>query len=332
VQQFSNDLAFLNLLGFNSQLVGNLSSLENSVMPTPDYNRRIRLTFLTASLTSLAVMSFLTFAKPAHACGGFFCEQVPIDQAGEQIVFRQQGNEITAMVRILYSGDAESFSWVVPVPNEPEVSLGDDAAFIDLDLATRPQFNLLRRGESCEDFVVAESVDAASPTAGGNDSDDGGVEILREFALGGFEVQLVQSSNGNPEAMATWLIENGYSLTDRGRELLSPYIDDGMVFVALKLRSGASTGSIQPLVMKYQSEQPMIPIRLTGVAAMPDMGVLTWVVANARAVPDNYLHVSPNYARLNWYTGSQNAYASYQAPSRAKSLMLCRQVPFENRT
>ena len=45
---------------------------------------------------------------------------------------------------------------------------------------------------------------------------------------------------------------------------------------------------------------------------MPDMGVLAWIVADARAVPENYEHVTPNYTRLNWYTGSGNAYASYQ--------------------
>ena len=64
--------------------------------------------------------------------------------------------------------------------------------------------------------------------------------------------------------------------------------------------------------MNYESDQPMIPIRLTAVAALPDMGVLVWLLGSARAVPLNYLHVTPNYTRLNWYAGTTNAYASYQ--------------------
>jgi len=273
----------------------------------------LRTTALSAILPIALFASLASVPPSALACGGFFCEQTPINQAGEQIVFRQQGDELTALVRILYSGDAESFSWVVPVPNEPVVSLGDDDAFVDLDIATRPQFELERRGLSCDDDFATGASDGggglASPEA---DSGDG-VDILREFALGGFEVQLVQSSDGNPDAMAMWLVDNGYDLSERGRELLTPYVDARMVFVAVKLRSGASTGSIQPLVMKYRAEKPMIPIRLTAVAATPDMGVQTWIVGEARAVPENYLHVTPNYARLNWYTGSQNAYVSYQA-------------------
>lgn len=57
----------------------------------------------------------------------------------------------------------------------------------------------------------------------------------------------------------------------------------------------------------------MVPIRLTAVAAQPDMGVIVWLLGPARAVPLNYLHVLPNYTKLNWYFGTFAAYASYQA-------------------
>ena len=41
----------------------------------------------------------------SSACGGFFCQLVPINQAAEQIVFRQDGNQVTAMVQIQFEGD-----------------------------------------------------------------------------------------------------------------------------------------------------------------------------------------------------------------------------------
>ena len=78
----------------------------------------------------------------ASACGGFFCQTLPIDQAGEQIVFRQEGDQISAMVQIQYVGDAPDFGWVVPVPNVPTFALGNNQVFTQLELATRPQFNL----------------------------------------------------------------------------------------------------------------------------------------------------------------------------------------------
>jgi len=137
------------------------------------------------------------------------------------------------------------------------------------------------------------------------------VTVEQELSVGPFKIQIVSSDNANE--MADWLDENGYDLSDRGMSLLEPYVNDGMKFVAVKLRDRQTTGSIQPLIMQYQSDKPTVPIKLTAVAALEDMGVVVWLVSDARGVPDNYLHVVPNYTQLNWYTGPNNAYGSYQA-------------------
>jgi len=259
---------------------------------------------------ALLALPLLPLSPVAMACGGFFCESVPIQQAAEQIVFRQQGNRITAMVRILYSGEAERFSWVIPVPNEPDLSLGADVTFPELELATRPMFDLERNGEDCG-FDAADGSTVAFPesVASATDSDDG-VTIVAEESVGPFDTVTLRGDTA--DALILWLEENDYDLSENGRDLIEPYVEAGMLFVGVKLSNGESTDAIQPLVMEYTSEKPMIPIRLTAVAAEDDMGVLVWVVGEARAVPENYLHVTPNYARLNWYTGTRNAYSSYQ--------------------
>jgi len=82
------------------------------------------------SAAALCLSALILFSPlPSQACGGFFCTTVPINQAAEQIVFRQEEGKVTAMVRILYSGNAEDFSWVVPVPSIPEISLGANITF-----------------------------------------------------------------------------------------------------------------------------------------------------------------------------------------------------------
>ena len=272
--------------------------------------QRMRSTSAAAiSVLFLGVSGLSGISGEAHACGGFFCQNLPVDQAGEQIVFRQESSTITAMVRILYTGEAEDFSWVVPVPNTPDLAVGPDSLFDQLDFQTRPQFLLEQRGQSCFG-PVALSVDADGAVAESADSgDDSGVQV-EDRVVGPFDVQIVSSDD--PGELAAWLSANEYDLTSRGEELIAPYVTDGMKFVAVKLRSGVSSGSIQPLIMTYQAETPVIPIRLTAVAAEEDMGVLVYVVADSRAVPDNYLHVIPNLGRLNWFQGAFNAYASYQ--------------------
>ncbi|MCH8253596.1 MAG: DUF2330 domain-containing protein [Planctomycetes bacterium] len=250
----------------------------------------------------------------AFPCGGLFCRQVPIDQAGEQIIFRQDGDVVTAIILIQYVGDAEDFSWVVPVPGIPELSTGSDLVFGPLESATRPQFNLITTGDACPievDLDFALNNDSVGPTAGEADvADDGGVVILERLAVGPFDVEIVSSDDA--EALVIWLDENGYDLTDRGGDLIAPYVAEGKNFVALKLRQDQGVGDIEPLIMKYQAPEPCIPIRLTAVAAQQDMGVIVWLLGESRAVPLNYLHVVPNYTRLNWYSGTGSAYASYQ--------------------
>lgn len=265
-------------------------------------NRDIKVAFLTLAGLFLPSMS--------SACGGFFCTTVPINQAAEQIVFSQEDDHVTAMVRIVYSGNAEDFSWVVPVPDTPEISLGANATFAELDFATRPQFFLRQEGNVCESeqfIALPENVSAADS---GNDESDEGVTIEEQLTVGPFDIDIVSSDNADD--MSIWLQDNNYLLTDRGRDLIEPYVLAGMKFVALKLRSGESSGSIQPLIMRYPSVKPMVPIRLTAVAAEDDMGVIVWVVNDARAIPENYEHVTPNYTKLDWYSGTTNAYASYQ--------------------
>ncbi|MCH7871178.1 MAG: DUF2330 domain-containing protein, partial [Planctomycetes bacterium] len=246
--------------------------------------------------------------KRATACGGFFCQARPIIQASEQIIFRQDGNRITAIVQIQYQGTAEDFSWVVPVPGIPNLSVAPGILFQTLDPLTRPQFTLEINGEPCPQLGFPSAApEATDPPVS---TFDEGVTILSEQAVGPFDVQIVTSEDA--DAMANWLEANNYDLTDRGGELIAPYVEEGMNFVALRLRQDRGVGDIEPLVMEYEAECPMIPIRLTAVATQPNLGIFVWLLGPARAVPINYLHVTPNYARLNWYTGPFNAYASYQ--------------------
>jgi len=264
-------------------------------------------------LLLLALLGAMSHAMPASACGGLFCQNIPVDQAGEQILFHQDGEFVTAMVRILYEGEAEDFSWVVPVPDTPVLSTGSDTFFDELDNSTRPIFTLNRSGNGgCPvDFLDGGSTAGTVSASADLAAESGGVNIVQELSVGPFEIQIVSSTN--PDEMVMWLQDNNYDLSSRGEELIAPYVNDGMMFVAAKLRSGQPTGSIQPLIMKYKSNKPMVPIKLTAVAALEDMGVLVWLVSDARGVPDNYLHVVPNYTKLNWFTGSRNAYGSYQS-------------------
>src|SRR5262249_35158047 len=68
----------------------------------------------------------------------------------------------------------------------------------------------------------------------------------------------------------------------------------------VKLTGGAGIDEIHPLVVRYTGTEPCVPLQLTAVAAIEDMGVRTFFLGNTRVVPKNYKHVVLNPVMINW--------------------------------
>lgn len=270
---------------------------------------RIKKTLSILAAASLCFGGSLALASPALACGGFFCsQQQPVDQAGERVLFIKDGEDMITHVQIQYTGDSKSFSWVLPVPTKPELSVGSDQVFTALRNATRPQFqlNLRTEGQCKEDRIFADGFAqplAAAP-ASAERAEDSGVQVLSQGQVGPFESAVIQSKD--PAAIKKWLTDNGYDIPPNVDPLLEPYIKMNMPLLALRLQKDRSSGDLQPIVIKYKAEKPMIPIQLTAVAATEDMDVYVWVLGKERAIPENYLHAKINEARIDWMNQGNN--------------------------
>ena len=242
---------------------------------------------------------FLAQSSTSEACGGFFCSaQQPVNQAAERIIFAQNGDgTVTAVIQILYQGPSENFSWLLPISTvvqEGDIGIASNLAFQRLQARTNPQYNLTTRIEGQCDGQNAGSGGAASfpsggPAAtGGTTSSDGGVTVESKGMIGEFEWTVISfdSSLEDPaDAAVVWLEANGYDVSPGSPELIGPYLEDGMYFLALKLQKGSDSGSIRPISLTYDAELPMIPIKLTAVAANDDMGVMTWIWAKTAPFP-----------------------------------------------
>ena len=108
------------------------------------------------------------------------------------------------------------------------------------------------------------------------------------------------------QPMLEWLDTNGFFVPSGTDDVVGPYIQPGAYFLALKLLKGNDVGDLQPVVLKYESDLPMIPIILTSVAADPDMGIQVWVAGDDRAIPRNYNHTKINDAALDWLNAGAN--------------------------
>ena len=258
----------------------------------------VHQSFIGAALTFAVVLSA---PQTSEACGGFFCSQVPIDQAGEQILFAVEGTTVTAHIQIQYQGAAEKFSWVLPLPSMPEVRVGTDLLFSALNAQTRPRFEIdWLENTDCanSNMPCPEAAFDDGATAGGGNQ-NGTVQVLEEGEVGPYEYSIVESDDG--DALYAWLNANEYDQPEESKPIVQFYTNQSYKFVAIRLQKGKAVGEIQPLVVKFDSPTlACVPLKLTSIAATEDMPVYSWILAKARAVPMNFFHVVLNAKAYPW--------------------------------
>ncbi len=235
-------------------------------------------------------------ARPARACGGFFCSQVPVDQSGEQIIFSLTPNHVTAYIQISYSGAAKDFAWVVPVSVKPDITLGSQAVFSAVAGQTEPQFRVdwVGDGGFCGPSRTVLTPGAGPVMATGN----GGVNVLDARDVGPFSTVTLQSHDS--AELLKWLDDNGFQQPDGALPLIEHYVQANMLFVALRLKQNTTAGDIQPIVLDMASSEPCVPLILTRIAAQNDMPVSVYVLGAHRAFPTNWFHVVIDEAKINW--------------------------------
>ena len=216
----------------------------------------------------------------AEACGGFFCTNMPVDQNAERIIFTQnKDGTVSAYVQIEYTGTAPDFSWILPLPEAipaHAITIPDDAmdAFQELEAATTPVFIPPELPE-CAQQQGAQPTDAPA-------SVEQSLEVFASGEVGPYGFDVVGSDD--------------------------PDAQEGFVFLAMKLRPDQGIQDVEPVKVTYPSEHPMIPLRLTAVAANADMMVTVWIYADQQATPSNYASMNVRDEEMVFFdwTGRNN--------------------------
>lgn len=259
-------------------------------------------------------------ASEAAACGGFFCNavtQAPIYQAGERVVFAREKDRVAMHIEIVYQGDPTTFGWVlpladiptdaagVPLPLDEAVSISSGILFDRIQQQTNPLFTVQNTFESsCWDggFGGADASGGGASDSAGPSSVPPPVVVLQEAAVGPYAAQLIQATNA--DALYAWLNDNGYVQDPAARPILEYYVNGKYVFLGLRLQSDKSTGDLRPVAIHQTEDAPCVPLRLTGIAATPNMPILVWVLGDARAIPKNFPHAVINDAALIFPSGT----------------------------
>jgi len=195
----------------------------------------------------------------------------------------------------------------------PTLELGTDELFNQLTAQTQPKYKVNRVYEGNCSFDPSRfggggfnnSTPTAAPGEGDISGKDQGPSVLViQDSIGPYDYAVLRADS--KDDMLNWLTTNHYFVPAGTDETVGPYIRPGAFFLALRLRSGTSSGDLQPVVVQYASDLPMIPIVLTSTGAKPNMGIQVWMLGAGRAIPRNYYHTVINDALLDWVNGSQN--------------------------
>lgn len=274
---------------------------------------RKTLPIALCTLTLGAALATALAPRIADACGGMFCDggpmPMPVDQTGENILFVWEGDYIEAHVQIQYTGEAAEFGWVLPLQSVPEFSVGSQPLFDALLASTVPTYGYTQTRDDCSLDEGGQDPNGTgiSGTAAGDGSESSGgdpsggppgPQILLTETVGAFDITVLQGAD--PMEVYDWLAENGYQQDPEALPILGEYIEEGFLFGAVKLTGGADVDEIHPIVLRFQGSEPCVPLRLTRIAAVDDMGVRSFFLGDARMVPLNYRHVLVNQLKVDW--------------------------------
>lgn len=250
---------------------------------------------LCAALLVTSLPLFLP--APAQACGGFFCSASPVDQNAERIVFAiDEATDSTEMVvQIAYQGEDEAFAWLLPVGAVPQDrGVFPSGALAPLDAQTGPVFQSMCWGGGPVPASLNDDGGDFDEEAGGS----GGVIIHVQETVGPYDIAVIESADAS--RTFEWLVTNGYRLSPVMKPYIELYTEQQMKFLALKLTADASASDIQPFRMRLPGTTPSIPLRLTAIAAEPEMSVVVWILGQRRYEPANAEEIEIAKSELRW--------------------------------
>jgi hypothetical protein len=224
----------------------------------------------------------------ARACGVFLAttSNGSVEATQTLVVVRKDKLEIHA--RIAAATGQAGFAWVLPVPGDPTVALGDAKVFEDLAF-TQPHLSFpsaAGRG-GCGGFGATVGMKSA---AGGSNGQD--VTVLEGGKLGGYQYSVLEGSSS--AGVVAWAKDNGYTVPDGLEAALSPYAEAGMRFVVAQLDPASADPRgyvLDPLVVTLARPADgtwTYPLALMKLSETTLSSVLFFVLADKRYRVSNY--------------------------------------------
>jgi hypothetical protein len=256
----------------------------------------------------LAVLAATQAPQDAAACGACFAPVgEPTQVTGHRMLLSISTQQTTLWDQISYTGDPQSFAWVLPIKGQVDIGLSSDVLFAALSDETR--VNILPPPLDCPPppSCWGDQNEPGPPNAGGGFEDGGsGVTVVAQQVVGPYET--VQLSSQDPSALSTWLTSHGYNIPADIAPVISAYVKEGFNFLALKLVPGQGIDSMRPVRVTSPGASPTLPLRMVAGGTGATTSLTLWIVGEGRYATTNFPSFVVNPADLvwDWDTSSSN--------------------------
>ncbi len=228
-------------------------------------SRRARCCF---AVTLAMTLAFAAEPVEACGCGLVLPHEGSIDVTQERAIIRWDGQTEDIIMALQVQGDAKEAAWIMPVPTQAQVKLGDPKMFELLQEFTKPRIETI--------YELHRRPTIAALTRGSL------VTLLDRREIGLYDVSTLAATDAT--ALTQWLNTNGYKFPEAAAKVLQPYVDQGWYYIAARIspsRASEVQGELDPLWMTFKSNRIVYPMRPTALARNPE-AVFLYILADHR--------------------------------------------------
>jgi hypothetical protein len=285
-----------------------------------------RALVLSAAVATAALVTF-GVESDASACGGCFGPPPPPTEqptvvTDHRMILSISKEQSTLYDQIRYQGSPASFAWVLPIAGTVEIGLSANIVFQALDQFTQqtiiaPPLNCPQQPTGCNQFGSRNATAGASAPA--EDSQGGGVQVIKQEVVGPYET--VQLKSEDPNALTDWLEQHGYTIADDIKPVINQYVTEKFNFLALKLVPGKDVKDMRPVRVTTTGAGAVLPLRMVAAGTGANVGITLWTVSEGRYQPQNFPSFYITTDELVWdWTKQQSNYTDLRAQKTATSL------------
>lgn len=237
--------------------------------------RRGLLGPISAAIVAAGALALSTPAQ-ACACGAFLSpddadveQDVDIEVPAESAIISWDGETERIILSLDVETPADGAALLIPTPAPATVELGRAGVFEEMEEFTAPRVREVDLW--WPEWLVREDLGGPSPSE------------AREPAPVAAPVEEVSAEvlpASDADGLEDWLSTNGYVMRDEVAAALVPYIQQDWHFILLKIEADALTGRLQPLDIRFETNQLIYPTRLSVVGG--PVQIRTYVFAEHR--------------------------------------------------